>query len=106
MASEAHKARLLIDRGRFDAVIGRVGGDYAPADPDACLHESLRGWWRLAEFVPKKQTNRRAGQRGRRMNLFRRRDVPHASLVHDVAFLRQGYQPPPGAVRVRTDPIP
>ncbi|GAA0594676.1 DUF2235 domain-containing protein [Craurococcus roseus] len=105
MACEARKAGLLVDRGRFDLVMGRAGDGYAPADPDACLHESLRGWWRLAEFVPRKRGDRRAGRGGRRMNLFRRRDPPPAPLVHDVAFLRRGYRPPPGAVRVRTDPI-
>ena len=40
------------------------------------------------------------------MNLFRRRTLPADPLVHDVAFLRDGYKLPPGAVRVRTDPIP
>ena len=40
------------------------------------------------------------------MNLFRRRTLPQAPLVHEAAFLRRGYQVPAGAVRVRTDPIP
>lgn len=40
------------------------------------------------------------------MNLFRRRGLPEAPFVHEVAFLRGGYQLPPGAVRVRTDPMP
>lgn len=36
----------------------------------------------------------------------RARRPPPSPLVHDVAFLRRGYRPPPGAVRVRTDPMP
>jgi hypothetical protein len=39
------------------------------------------------------------------MNLFRRRTLPENALVHEVAFLRDGYKLPPGAVRIRTDPI-
>jgi hypothetical protein len=104
MASEAHKAGLLIDRGKLDLVMGRAGGGYAPADPDAPLHDSLRGWWRLAEFVPKR-VHWPPQRRGRRMNLFRRRTLPDAPLVHEAAFLRRGYEPPPGAIRVGTDPI-
>lgn len=106
MASEAHKAGLLVDRRKFDQVMGRAGGDEAPADPDACLHESLRGWWRLAEIVPKKLADSNAGWFGRRINFFRYSNVLRAPLVHDVAFLRHGYLPPPEAVRLRTDPIP
>jgi uncharacterized protein (DUF2235 family) len=106
MASEAHKAGLLIDRGKLDLVMGRAGEGYAPADADGPIHESLRGWWRLAEFVPKKRFDWATGQRRRRFNLFRRRTLPKAPAVHEAAFLRRGYRPPPGAVRVWTDPIP
>ena len=106
MASEAQKAGLLIDRRKLDLVMGREGGEYAPAAPSAPMHESLKGWWRLAEFVPKKRYNLALRRTERRMNLFRRRTPPENPLVHDVAFLRDGYKLPPGAVRVRTDPIP
>lgn len=105
-ASEARKAGLLIDRRKLDLAMDRAGEGYAPADADAPMHEPLEGWWRLAEFVPKKRFNRLTGRRQRRFNLFRRRALPEAPLVHEAAFLRRGYRPPPGAVRVRTDPIP
>ena len=39
-------------------------GDYARATPDAPMHESLEGWWRLAEFVPKTRYNRDAAAAG------------------------------------------
>jgi hypothetical protein len=80
-------------------------GDYARATPDALMPESLEGWWHPAEFVPKARQNRARRRLERRMNLFRRRTLPAEPLAHDVAFLRDGYKLPPGAVRVRTDPI-
>lgn len=105
MASEAHKAGLVINGRKLDLVMGRAGGGYAAADPDAQMHESLRGWWRLAEFVPKRSAWR-PGRGWRRMNLFRRRPLPDTPLVHDISFLRRDYQPPLGAIRIRTGPIP
>lgn len=106
MAGEAARAGLLIDRSRFDRIMGRVGGGYAPADPDAPMHHSMRGLWPLAEFVPKKRFDPRTGRHLRRPNLFARRPLPSAPLVHEAAFVRSGYPLPPRAVLVRTDPMP
>jgi uncharacterized protein (DUF2235 family) len=63
MASEAQKAGLLIDRRKLNLLMGREGRDYARATPNAPMHESLKGWWRLAEFVPKKRYNLPCGGR-------------------------------------------
>jgi uncharacterized protein (DUF2235 family) len=91
MLVEARAAGLLIDDDREAAVLGRMSvSRNAPADPDGRLHESLKGWWRLAEFVPKKHFDARSGTTRRRANLFRRRRMPAGALVHESAFLRQG----------------
>jgi uncharacterized protein (DUF2235 family) len=104
MVREAAAAGLLIDRARLDEVMGRSGTTYAKADPDAKMHESLTGAWRLAEFVPKRHWNWQEKREERRMNLSRRRTVPAGALVHEVAFRRSGYAPPAGAVMETTQP--
>ena len=91
MLAEARGAGLLIDDDREAAVLGRTSaGRSMPADPDGPLHESLKGWWRLAEFVPKKHFDGRTRTTRRRANLFRRRTMPAGALVHESAFLRAG----------------
>jgi uncharacterized protein (DUF2235 family) len=53
MVREAALAGLLIDRARLEEVMGRSpGSKYAAEDADATMHESLRGWWRLAADEP------------------------------------------------------
>jgi uncharacterized protein (DUF2235 family) len=89
MLVEARAAGLLIDDDREATVLGKTsGGHNAAADPDALLHESLKGWWRLAEFVPKKHFDPRTKTARRRANLFRRRTLPQGALVHESAFVR------------------
>jgi len=89
-----------------DEVLGRTGiGAYVRAEPTAMRHESLKGPWRLAEFVPKRHWNWKTGKWEHRMNLFRRRTIPPQSLVHDSAYLQGAeYQKfiPADAVRVQT----
>ena len=101
MAGEAAEAGLLLDPERFDEVLGRRGGGFVPPGP-APLHESTKGFWHLAEFVPKARYNRETRRTEQRMNLYRRRTMPDDACVHDVAWDIPGYADrlPPGAVRL------
>ena len=76
MLREARAAHLLLDETQVEAVLGARGPEYAPPNTTATMHESLTGWWRLAEFVPKRHYDWTTGRWGRRMNLFRRRVIP------------------------------
>lgn len=84
MLCEARKAGLLIDDQTAQDILGRTpGSPFTHGSPEAKAHESLTGWWPLAEFIPKRHYNWRNGTEERRMNLFRRRTIPEGSLVHD-----------------------
>jgi uncharacterized protein (DUF2235 family) len=101
MAKEAKKAGLLLDEERLEEVLGLRGGSYAPPDAKAKVHYGMRPWfWALTEFVPKKHWNFNMGRWEWRANLFRRRWLPPAPVVHDVAWDIEGYARPPGAVRL------
>jgi uncharacterized protein (DUF2235 family) len=101
MVVEAETAGLLVDSARR-AALSPPRGVEPPQEPPA-LHESLEGWWRLAELVPKNHYDKDTGKERRRMNLFRRRAVPPGSLVHVSAYERgDAYRArlPPDAIRV------
>ncbi len=104
MLVEAKVAGLLIDSTKENEVLGRThDGKFVEEDAQAQAHESLRGWWRLAEFIPKRHYNWKAKKEERRMNLFRRRTIPAGSLVHIAAYQRgDDYKKrlPPDAVQV------
>jgi uncharacterized protein (DUF2235 family) len=106
MIEEAKAAGLQVDSERQAEVLGLKGtGEYVPAKADAVKHESLKGAWNLAEFVPKRHWNWKAGKWEHRMNLYRRRTIPPKSLVHDAAYLQGAdYQKriPADAIRVST----
>ncbi len=106
MLQEAKSKGLLVDSVREQEVLGRSGaGKYAPPDENATMHESLKGFWNIAEFIWKKHYNWKTGKDERRMNLYRRRTIPAKSLVHDSAFRRKGdYRKriPADAIRVHT----
>jgi len=104
MVDEAEAAGLKVDQARRAEIIGRAAepGGTAPTAP-AAPHESLKGWWHLAEYVPKKHFDRQAQTESRRMNRHRRREIPRQSFVHAAAFERgEEYckRLPPDAVRV------
>jgi uncharacterized protein (DUF2235 family) len=103
MLAEGRLAGLLVDPQKEAEVLGRSGGKCAPAAPDAPVHESLSGFWNIAEFIPKRHWNWKAGQWQYRMNLFRRRTIPPHSLIHESAYLQgREYQKrlPADAIRV------
>lgn len=89
MLQEAKAKGLEVDALKEDEVLGRTdGGRYVGPDPNGVAHESLRGAWNLAEFIPKKHYDWATGQSSRRANLYRRRTLPPNSLVHDSVFRR------------------
>jgi uncharacterized protein (DUF2235 family) len=110
MLEEAKAEGLLVNADKQAEVLGLTRGSrYAPAKPDAPQHESLKGFWYIAEFLPKRQWNWTKERWQRRMNLFRRRLIPPGSLVHDAAYLQgPDYQKriPSDALRVSTRPAP
>lgn len=102
IADEAVQAGLLVDPERLAEVLGLRGGGFVPARP-VQPHESVTGFWNIAEFVPKARYNRERQRTEQRMNLYRRRTMPEDAVVHDAAWeIPDGYarRLPPGAVRL------
>ncbi len=93
MIGEARQAGLLVDPDKVEEILGnRPNSSYCRASVEFPLHESLTGWWRLAEFIPKPHYDYVTDHTGLRPNLFRRRVLPAGALVHESAYLRgQGY---------------
>jgi uncharacterized protein (DUF2235 family) len=107
MISEALQHGLLCDQNKVDSILGRgPGAKYVKPDPNAQIHNSLTGWWRLAEFVPKPHFDSKTRTTTRRMNLFRSRTIPAGSSIHESAYQRGGaysQKLPSNAVQVKTD---
>lgn len=101
MINEAVKAGLLVDADRVAQILGRHGDRFTAAAP-AQMHESLKGAWHLAEFIPKARYDRARQRQSLRMNLYRRRTMPDDACVHDVAWVMDAYADrlPAGAVRL------
>lgn len=90
MIGEARAAGLLVDPQRVDLVLGRSGGDYVPPDANGIMHESLKGWWWIGEYVFKRHYNWEKRVWEHRMNRGRRRTIPPNSLIHESAYQRGG----------------
>ncbi len=109
MLAEAIPEGLLVDRARVESMLDSNNtSKYTKPDANGTMHESLTGFWRLAEFVPKLHYNWKWKMRLLRMNLFRRRTIDPKSLVHDAAFQRKdnyASRLPKDAVRVTTPPL-
>jgi uncharacterized protein (DUF2235 family) len=100
MLCEAQSAGLLLDPQK---VIDVLGGTipYAPPDPRATLHNSLRGFWWLGEFWPKRHfysvpVPGQAAPKWKssiRLNLARRRTIPEGAHLHQSVFDRMRDQP-------------
>jgi len=89
MLDEAEAAGLALNDAKREEILGRGGaGSQTGPDPRAPLHESLKGAWHLAEYVPKKHFNWQTGTEERRMNNHRRRTVPPGAHVHIAAYER------------------
>lgn len=104
MVSEAIIAGLEVDPKKRAEMLGQTSSPhYVPPDPQAKMHESLKGFWHLAEFVWKKHYDRVANKERRRMNLYHRRTMPDDACVHVSAFARgQDYarRLPPGVKQI------
>src|SRR5262249_40486143 len=102
MLGEARAANLLVDPAKVDLVLGRAGHAYAPPDPKGQMHESLKGFWWVAEYLPKRHYNWKTRKWEYRLNMGRRRTIPPGSVIHVSAFERgQAYAAalPPDAIR-------
>jgi uncharacterized protein (DUF2235 family) len=110
MLREAQQAQLLVDEPRARVMLGQEASrGYVAPTPTAAMHESLKKFWILAEFVPKRHYDYRTKQWRRRPNLFRRRVMPSGALVHAAVYARgPEYEKllPPNASRVDTAPAP
>lgn len=88
MLREAAAAGLLVDPLKCDAVLGRSGGDYVPPNANAPMHQSLKGFWWLAEILWKRHWDWDKHVWKRRPNLGCRRTIPAGSLIHEAAYQR------------------
>jgi uncharacterized protein (DUF2235 family) len=103
MLDEAAAAGLLLDPNKVDLVLGGRGQGYVPPDANGPMHESLKGAWNVAEFVPKRHWDAQTKRWGWRINNYRRRRLPPGACVHDAAFERGGgyaARLPPDVVRL------
>ncbi len=108
MLAEAMAAGLKVDRAKTEQMLGASGGaSHSKPDADAKRHRSLKGWWHIAEFVPKMNYNWATKRRRPRMNLYRRRTIDAGAHVHSSAFERGHYASslPRDAVKVTTPPL-
>ena len=83
MIAEAQKAGLHIDPVRLAQV--------APPLPKPYLekkHNSMKGFWPLAEFFPKWHWSSETKRKGLHLNLFRPRKILDGELLHQSALLR------------------
>ena len=105
MLCEAQNAGLVFDPQKLTDVLGG-SLPYAPPDPKAKLHNSLRWYWWPGEFWPKLISRRVTipGQaepdwkRGIRLNFGRRRFIHDGARIHQTVFDRMAvhsakYQP-------------
>ena len=80
----ARAAGLSLDENKVSAVLG---GAQKPFRPWKQPHGLLRGWWNLAEYLPKRTWDYQSGQYVRRCNHFRPRFIPNGSRVDQSALL-------------------
>jgi uncharacterized protein (DUF2235 family) len=89
MLEEAKMAGLLVNAARQAEILGLgAGSTYAQANPNACLHESLKGGWKIAEWIRKPHYDFKTKTTTMRRNRGRRRSIPPASFVHRSVFQR------------------
>jgi hypothetical protein len=93
MLCEAQAAGLLLDATKIGEILGGVPA-YAPPDPGALKHESLHGFWWIAEFWPKRYkhqvtlSSKPEFKSGIRLNLGRHRQIPEGAHIHKSVFDR------------------
>jgi uncharacterized protein (DUF2235 family) len=82
MIKESVAAGLLVDDVRRLEMLGETGDRFVKPNPRADAHESLGGWWNLAEYVPKRHFDYATRTERWRMNQYQPRTIPPRSLVH------------------------
>jgi uncharacterized protein (DUF2235 family) len=93
MLREAEHAGLRVDLHRKSDVSGGKPPYVVPDPLTKNQHESLKGWWWIAEVWPKvvhRQTAQGEWHKSIRWNLGRRRWIPPDSLVHESVEQRLG----------------
>lgn len=123
MLAEAEHFELRLDRKRREAVLPPRAADYRPDDEDPeCeyhhppdfrgpIHDSLRGFWWIPEFLPRMYQDPREEYRKKIMiPLGRRRWIPEGSILHESVLLRMGdptlgYRPPNLPKRYSIEPF-
>jgi uncharacterized protein (DUF2235 family) len=89
MLDEAEQHGLKVVPGRKAEMLGQSPGNhFVTPNANGDMHESLKGFWNIAEFIPKRHFDWKKKKEGRRMNLFRRRTIPPGSLIHHSAYDR------------------
>jgi uncharacterized protein (DUF2235 family) len=86
MLCEAQLALLVIDPKRKDAILGAQAPYVAPDPTTSNQHESLNGWWWIAELWPKivsLMDTQGKWRRSMRLNLGRRRFISPGIMVHE-----------------------
>ena len=89
MLDEAEPHGLLIDHAKKREILGG-SRPYVPPDPNGCMHESLKGAWKFAEYVPKRHFNWQTRREEWRANRSRRRTIPSGSVIHWSVYERGG----------------
>jgi uncharacterized protein (DUF2235 family) len=91
MVNEAESAGLRIDQKRKSDILGGQSPCVQPDPLTKNQHESLRGWWRLAEIWPKvvsAHDKQGIWRKSLRMNLGRHRRIDPTSVFHESVKLR------------------
>jgi len=86
MLGEAERAGLRVDQYRKADILGGKPPYVAPDSATTNQHESLKGWWWIAELWPKlthRQVTPGVWRQSIRVNLGRRRLIPADALVHE-----------------------
>ena len=92
MLKEAGANGLRVDQAKLNAIVG--------APTKTVVHDQTKGWWIIAEFVPKwhwekqKIDGEQKWVSSLRINFFRPRTIPEKPLVHQSSFTLPDYKPP------------
>jgi hypothetical protein len=81
MISEAKNAGLLIDERLYRDLLGG-NAEFTKPDPHAPAHESLSGWWKLAELIPRRRWHPALKRERWMVPFFGHRYVPKDSECH------------------------
>jgi hypothetical protein len=90
MLEEAKAAGLLVDTQRQAEVLGEDGSAaYVPENANALMHNSLKGAWKMAEWIRKPHYDWKTGKTSMVRNHGKRRTIPQGASIHESVFLRE-----------------